>query len=149
MGKRVYNKPMLITEAFVPQEYVAACTNESGVIYKFACDASKGSLYLEDNGVDGFQANAFCNCGQGHDSEYKDWPFWEKQCSNWIDGDSWLGNFSPCPAAHEASSTDVFVDGYIVNGSSVQDVIVWRGANGGEGHATAQLDKNEWSKALS
>lgn len=25
MGKRVYGKPMLVTEAFVPQEYVAAC----------------------------------------------------------------------------------------------------------------------------
>lgn len=25
MRKRVYNKPMLVTEAFVPQEYVAVC----------------------------------------------------------------------------------------------------------------------------
>ena len=32
MGKRVYNKPMLMTEAFVPQEYVAACET-----YKIAC----------------------------------------------------------------------------------------------------------------
>ena len=32
MEKRVYNKPMLMVEAFVPQEYVAACET-----YKIAC----------------------------------------------------------------------------------------------------------------
>lgn len=43
MGKRVYNKPMLITEAFVPQEYVAACAAEEGATsYFLQCTAEDG-----------------------------------------------------------------------------------------------------------
>lgn len=39
MGKRVYNKPMLMTEAFVPQEYVAACAVEyGGMAFYLKCD---------------------------------------------------------------------------------------------------------------
>lgn len=38
MEKRVYNKPMLMTEAFVPQEYVAACATIPGVTsYAMSC----------------------------------------------------------------------------------------------------------------
>mgnify|MGYP003303271681 CR=1 FL=1 len=39
MGKRVYGKPMLVTEAFVPQEYVAACALEYGdMAFRLKCD---------------------------------------------------------------------------------------------------------------
>lgn len=45
MGKRVYNKPMLITEAFVPQEYVAACAVEEGATsYFLQCTAEDSWL---------------------------------------------------------------------------------------------------------
>ena len=47
MKKKAYAKPMLISETFVPQEYVAACANESS--YVGYCDIS-GPVYLDTNG---------------------------------------------------------------------------------------------------
>ena len=44
MTKKVYTKPELKSEAFVPQTHVAAC-GDSGTVYKFTCDAPKGTLY--------------------------------------------------------------------------------------------------------
>ena len=38
---RSYRKPMMNVEKFVANEYVAAC-GESGVVYKFTCDAGEG-----------------------------------------------------------------------------------------------------------
>ena len=39
MEKRVYNKPMLMMEAFVPQEYVAVCALEYGdMAFRLKCD---------------------------------------------------------------------------------------------------------------
>lgn len=37
MTKKVYTKPELKSEAFVPQTHVAAC-GDSGTVYKFTCD---------------------------------------------------------------------------------------------------------------
>lgn len=52
MGKRVYNKPMLITEAFVPQEYVAACAAEEGATsYFLQCTAEDSKIDLGIWGV--------------------------------------------------------------------------------------------------
>ena len=44
MTKKVYTKPELKSEAFVPQTHVAAC-GDSGTVYKFTCDAPRGTLY--------------------------------------------------------------------------------------------------------
>ena len=40
MTKKVYTKPELKSEAFVPQTHVAAC-GDSGTVYKFTCNAGK------------------------------------------------------------------------------------------------------------
>ena len=53
MEKRVYAKPVLESETFVPQNYIAAC-GDSGTIYKFKCNAGskwkKYNVYLS-NGI--------------------------------------------------------------------------------------------------
>ncbi|MDD6079243.1 MAG: hypothetical protein PUC85_03585 [bacterium] len=46
MKKKVYEKPMLISEAFISNEYVAACQNPSS--YVGYCDIS-GDVYLDTN----------------------------------------------------------------------------------------------------
>ena len=153
MEKRTYVKPVLSGEEFIPQNYIAAC-GDSGTVYKFACNANAGTLYVESNGVDGLQREAFCNCGQGHQSEkqYVGIPMLGghyETCNNWVQADDKLGNFNPCPVTHEASSTDVFVNGYIYSGGSSSNVIVWRGSNGREGHATSILDRDDWETAKS
>lgn len=40
-NKRTYIKPVLESETFVPQNYIAAC-GDSGKIYKFTCDGGRG-----------------------------------------------------------------------------------------------------------
>ncbi len=43
MKKKVYEKPMLISEAFIPNEYVAACAEDPGYTkYSFTCNAGEG-----------------------------------------------------------------------------------------------------------
>ena len=46
MKKKVYAKPTLIGEEFVPNEYVAACENPTS--YVGYCDIS-GDVYLDTN----------------------------------------------------------------------------------------------------
>ena len=52
-----YVKPMMESEVFAANEYIAAC-GESGVVYKFKCDAGDGvygSVYEETNGIPVFR----------------------------------------------------------------------------------------------
>lgn len=42
MKKRVYTKPILESETFVPQSYIAAC-GDINKVYKFVCDAGGGT----------------------------------------------------------------------------------------------------------
>ena len=41
-------EPVIEVQEFVANEYVAAC--ESGMVYKFACDAPRGPLYYYPKG---------------------------------------------------------------------------------------------------
>lgn len=65
-NKRAYSKPILESEAFVPQEYVAKCANH--VIYYGTCDISgyvfedKGQLGVYEPGIDTYKyRNTKCN----------------------------------------------------------------------------------------
>ena len=66
MKKKVYAKPTLIGEEFVPNEYVAACENPTS--YVGYCDIS-GDVYLDTNenqqydpGIDKYEYfNTACN----------------------------------------------------------------------------------------
>lgn len=129
MTKKVYNKPELKSEAFVPQEYVAAC-GDSGTVYKFTCDAGggeSGEVYLETNGIEGLQTGRR--------------------------GDYHLSGYHACGITHEADGDDDFLNGYYVVENrwdkTVTPVIVWRGPNNDNTHCTTNLDMSTWETAKS
>ena len=131
MMKKEWVRPLTIVDQFVPNEYVAAC-GDSGVTYKFTCDAGdgvSGFVYLETNGKEGLQT------GRG--------------------GDEYLSRSHSCGTTHEAESTDAFLKGYyVVKGDwfeedTVTPVIVWRGPKGDNTHCTTNLDMNSWQTAKS
>ena len=127
MEKRKYEKPMLVSEAFIPNEYVAACEHsESGAgLYKFVCDAgggTKGDIFLEDG-------------------------------SNLTEGI--FNYYHACNKAHQAPTTDEFEKGYFyanggydrTRGYTPIPVIIWRGD--GDIHATENLNQDTWKKNVS
>ena len=133
---RNWERPMAAVDAFVANEFVSAC-GDKGTIYKFTCDAPKGSLYYyqkSDGQIDG-----------------KHNPY---------DEATYIGDYHPCKAKHQAPKTDVFYDGFVdYNRNIRQDpgegVIVWRekvyGLLGSyyDGHATTNLNMNSWETAKS
>lgn len=126
MAKKVYSKPMLKSEAFVPQSYVAAC-GDSGTDYYFTCDAGggrSGEVWLETNGKPGLQT------GRG--------------------GDQSLGGYHACKEKHTASSLDDFPLGYYRAywSSTVINVRVWT-EGGKDVHCTENLDMKTWETAKS
>ena len=126
--KQVWSSPKTSFEQFVPQNYIAAC-GDSGVVYKFTCDAGGGAsgyVYLETNGQEGLQTGGY-------------------------NSDEYLSGYHACSKYHEAESTDGFLDGYFVykNSGRTMKVIVWRGENNDNTHCTAELDKNKWETAKS
>lgn len=128
--KRAYVRPTMVGERFVANEYVAACGDENKV-YKFMCDAREGELYY--------------------------YPKSDGEINGVYTGDGWakhIGSYHPCYAKHEASTTSDFYDGFVdYNGDKKQDVgegvIVWRGPENNNGHATKNLDMNTWETAKS
>ena len=134
-----YVKPMMESEVFAANEYIAACG--SGTTYLFTCDAGggrSGNVYLETNGRPGLQT------GWG--------------------GDQYLSGYHACGTQHEADSDDDFLQGYYVTeqwvpGSgggdwghmetTTTDVIVWRGPNNNNTHCTTELDMSKWETAKS
>ena len=135
---RNWEKPMVVVDAFVANEFVSAC-GDKGAIYKFECDAPGGNLYYypnSDGKIDG------------------------KHNPN--DRSRKLGGYTPCNKKHEAPKADVFYDGFIdYNNNGRHDdgegVIVWteiwHGPFGrpyiGDYHATTKLDMNSWETAKS
>lgn len=136
-NKRAYIKPILESETFVPQNYIAAC-GDLNKVYKFKCDAGdgkSGDVYLETNGKPGLQT------GWG--------------------GDRYLSGYHACGTTHEAKTTDDFLDGYYVTERYVGNwpfghtetvttpVIIWRGPNNDNTHCTGNLDMDSWETAKS
>lgn len=128
--KKEYVRPSMVCETFAADEYVAAC-GDIGKVYKFVCNAPGGTLYYypqSDGQIDGIYK------GKG-----------EKE---------WLGFYRPCDVTHEAPSTSAFYDGFVdynYNGrfDSDEGVIVWTGRLGRNGHATKNLNMEEWETAKS
>ena len=112
MEKRKYEKPMLISEAFIPNEYVAACAEDPGYTkYSFTCNAGagvthKGSKYVWNVYVNG------------------------QKITGW-------GYYGPCGSTHTVTVPagtpveEVFLKGYMDNAyTDVNEnipVYVWRG----------------------
>lgn len=142
MAKKVYSKPMLKSEAFVPQSYVAAC-GDSGTDYYFTCDAGggvSGKVWLETNRVPGLQET-----GKWVQTGTFPWQgYWE------YESDQSLGGYHACNEKHTASSLDEFPLGYYkANGSSaVINVRVWT-EGGTDVHCTENLDISSWQTAKS
>ena len=135
MAKKVYSKPMLKSEAFVPQSYVAAC-GDTNKVYKFTCDATGGILgvvYQETNGQGGLQVNLF----GGGDTRI-------------------ASSYHACGITHEAPATDSFYDGYYVTGGDaisggdlITPVKIWKGPDNNNVHCTTNLDMSSWLTAKS
>lgn len=135
--RQVYESPKMFVQEFVPNEYVAAC-GDSGVVYKFKCDAGggvSGSVYVESNGVEGLQTRSSGSWWSG----------------DYVAADSPLGGYHACGTTHEADSDDEFLDGYYVPymSNNVTNVIIWRGPYNNNVHCTTNLNKNEWETAKS
>ena len=128
--RKEWMEPVIEVQEFVANEYVAAC-GDSGTVYKFTCNAPGGWLYYypeSDGQIDGNYT------GSGSQKR--------------------IGLYHPCGATHEVSVTDAFYDGFVdYNWNRKQDpgegVIVWRGPNNKNGHATTNLDINSWETAKS
>lgn len=141
--RQVYESPKMFVQEFVPNEYVAAC-GDSGVVYKFKCDAGGGvygSVYEETNGIPGLQTGKW---GDRELAGYSNSIVW---------GES---GFYACNKTHEAESSNAFVDGYYCakgNTQNPMDVIVWKEPRGwgwpDNIHCTTNLDKDSWETAKS
>lgn len=135
MKKRVYAKPILESETFIPQTYCKVCANDGiHVKYLFECNAGdrRGGYSVYLNGPDGI-------------AHTKDDIFW---CGG---RDAVRGNrtYGKCGETHEAEDNNDFFPGYITKkGSSAINVIVWT-ANGTNTHCTTKLNKDEWDTAKS
>lgn len=119
--RKEWMEPVIEVQEFVANEYVASCGN-SGVVYKFKCDAGKGSyaVYVDTN-----------NNGK-------------------LDRkDHWLGDYHACGATHDASVRDEFLNGFIYRGGEYTPVVIWRGEDGHNIHCTTELDINKWTTAKS
>lgn len=135
---RNWERPMVVVDTFAANEFVSACGDENKV-YKFKCTADAGELYYYPQG-DGTIDGIYKGSGKAQE----------------------IGSYHPCGKEHEASVTDDFYDGYVstysYEGSPMfgghwvekrTPVIVWRGENGRNGHATTNLDMSEWTTARS
>lgn len=129
--RKTWEEPRIIVQEFVANEYVAACGDENKV-YNFTCDAAGGILYYypqSDENIDGIYN------GTGKAERIGDF-------------------YHPCGAAHEASVTDDFYDGFVRKykfggGYSDTPVIVWRGPQNNNGHATENLIMDSWTTSKS
>ena len=142
MEGKVWRRPLTEVQKFEANEYVAAC-GESGVVYKFKCDAGGGvygSVYEETNGIPGLQT------GRGGDTELAEYS------------NGWLGEsgFYACNKEHEAESNNAFVNGYYCAKGDTKNpvnVIVWKEPRGlwlpDNIHCTTNLDKDSWETAKS
>ncbi len=136
MKKRVYAKPILESETFVPQNYIAAC-GDTNYEYLFKCDAMGGivgAVFLSD-GDDKFEPNV----------------------TEWGSGDKLLGlGYHACGDTHKTEVGDEFIEGWYVTGWDglgggdwVKRVMIWKGPDGNNIHCTQNLDKNSWDTAKS
>lgn len=128
--KKEYVSPRMVCETFAADEYVAAC-GDSGTTYYFECDAPGGTLYYWPNSDDTI------------DGIHQGWGWPER-----------LGSYHPCSKKHKAESTSAFYDGFVDYDNDWrydegEEVIVWRGPKGDNGHATKNLDINSWETAKS
>ena len=130
---RNWERPMVVVDAFVANEFVSACKEENKE-YLFTCDAGGGdygNVYLETNGKPGLQ-------------KYSKWREYR--------ADTYLpGGYYACGTTHTAKTTDEFKQGYYIKDGTedIVDVIVWRGPWHNNTHCTTNLKMNTWTTVKS
>lgn len=120
--KKEWVKPLAVVEQFVANEYVAACSDTENVYYKFVCDAGGGDW------------------ADIYEGEYP-------KGTN-LTPDEWFstGYFHACNATHfvkaeeQSPFTEGWYDGNYGDGKYYKfDVIIWKGENDDDVHATKAL----------
>lgn len=130
--KRAYVRPTMVGERFVANEYVAAC-GDSGVVYKFNCNAGKKDHFYAVKDAKGNVATI---------------------SGRYMNGIAILGNYyHPCGEKHEAESDSGFLTGYHIDDMSTGEddnisVIIWT-KNNTDVHCTTNLDMKNWETAKS
>ena len=145
MAKKVYGKPLMFAEEFVPQEYIAACSpDEDFVTYQFWCDASISSYFGN------YALHVYFDNGNG----YLDRNDRSALPRGWT--------YSPCGASHDVtvpkgqSIDNVFPKGWIVplNGITGEEITnkaravrIWQpnSTDYENTHCTFQLSENEFT----
>ena len=134
--RKNYVKPLLNSEEFVPQTYIAACKEgEYYDVYNFICNAgfdnNQYDVFIESNGQEGLQRGTELFGG-------------DKKLTGTIFGTS----FHQCSATHTVTVptgqdvSNVFQPGYMTKNWNLNDtgtpVIVWTD-NGTNIHCTSSL----------
>lgn len=68
-NKRIYIKPVLESETFVPQNYIAACGDTEYGKYLFTCDAPGGGLYYYNNRGRAQYIGSYTPCNKKHEAD--------------------------------------------------------------------------------
>lgn len=131
MKKRVYAKPVLESEAFVPQNYCKVCAND-GIHreYLFECNAgNKNSKYAVKNS----RGKAVTISGM------------------YMNGRDYY--YHPCGETHKAPTNSGFLTGYHIDDINTRGdeniaVIIWTDYNT-DVHCTTNLNMNEWDTSKS
>lgn len=129
-----YVKPMMESEVFTANEYIASTCGEVNKVYKFECNAGKflglpvpGTVFEDSN-----------NNGQLDEGD--------KDLTS-----LWWPEYHACGRTHEAPKDDEFLKGFYkplnIEGL-MQDVIIWT-EGGTNVHCTTKLDMNEWETVKS
>ena len=145
MTKKVYGKPLMFAEEFVPQEYCAPCGDgATQVTYYFVCDGgipnTYHTVYLESNGYSGLQTSGN--------------PWAGTRADQWL-----TDTYHPCAQKHTVTVPkgtaidDIFPKGYLLVqhgygwGASYETipVSIWRGENGDNVHVTTALQESEFT----
>lgn len=127
---REYVKPIMESEVFAANEYIASSCGQSGVTYYFQCNAgsrwSNYNVYLKDGTPYATSGKDYGGCKKDYDS------------------------YHPCGGTHIAESNSGFLEGYMYKqGLFGQDkgekinVIIWTD-NYTDVHCTTNLDMDEW-----
>lgn len=133
--KATYESPVILVQAFVPNEYVAAC-GDSGTVYNFKCDAGLGTSHYVQTIFGGY---------------YED-HVWKVVTDDGRTLTTW-GLYGPCGTTHQAESDDEFIKGYMDNYYTPDvneniPVIIWTD-RGRDVHCTTNLDMSSWETAKS
>lgn len=125
-----YVRPMMESEAFTANEYIAACGDENKV-YKFVCDAgggTPGTVYEDSN----------------HNGKWD--LIGDRALTGYI-----LPTYHACGETHQAPTDDEFFEGFYLPNSNpfdAQKVIIW--TDGGTNiHCTTNLEMDQWETAKS